>query len=143
MEPLMTDADFLNLMSLLRRIEGSLAEIAESTRSREIRWVPPAVEFRCNCPPVGTSGSCPFHDVWGGFTTPSLPAAPPTGSALSCAKCLGADIHTTWHAGLFESGSGQPQCSWGDQIAEGQTGEHLHRYCRTCRYQWRDPVAGG
>jgi hypothetical protein len=60
----MTDADFLNLMSLLRRIEGSLAMIAANTRPRMTVRVG-EVEYQCNCPEVGTSGSCPFHDAWG------------------------------------------------------------------------------
>jgi hypothetical protein len=54
---------------------------------------------------------------------------------LSCEKCGATDIGTQWHQDTF-AGRGRT-CSWSEQHATGQHGEHLHRYCRTCSYQWR------
>ena len=71
--------------------------------------------------------------------TPDAERAPRAGDGLSCEKCGATDIHTTWHAGLYGDPV-QSRCGYSDQDAKGQKGEHLHRFCRGCSFQWRDPV---
>ena len=56
---------------------------------------------------------------------------------LKCVKCGGHEIGTRWHQG----GYGSPhhmRCSSTEQNASG---EHLHRTCQTCGYNWADEVA--
>ena len=52
----------------------------------------------------------------------------------TCAKCLGNDIYIAYHAQSYVG-----YCSYDDHNKEH--GEHLHAYCRTCSYDWTEPVA--
>ena len=53
-----------------------------------------------------------------------------------CAKCGGGDILTRWHTGGRYGVAG---CGYGAKIVK--TGEHLHRTCRTCQYEWTEKCA--
>jgi hypothetical protein len=57
----------------------------------------------------------------------------------ACIKCGSTDIFTDWHRGLYESDL-EPRCDRDEREATGKKGEHLHRHCRNCRYQWRDAL---
>jgi RNA polymerase subunit RPABC4/transcription elongation factor Spt4 len=58
---------------------------------------------------------------------------------ISCIKCGSTDISTDWHRGLSESDL-EPRCDRDEREATGKKGEHLHRHCRNCHYQWRDAL---
>lgn len=56
-----------------------------------------------------------------------------------CPKCGSKDIHTSYHApGCSKESCNCNQCNYNDHSKEHD--EHLHRYCRGCRYDWIDPV---
>jgi len=49
---------------------------------------------------------------------------------LQCVKCGSADIHTAWHKWEWD-------CSYDfQQRYELVKGEHLHRHCRGCGFEW-------
>jgi hypothetical protein len=58
---------------------------------------------------------------------------------IGCIKCGSVDLVTSWHRGLYESGL-EPRCNRDEREATGKKGEHLHRLCRVCHYQWRDAL---
>jgi hypothetical protein len=48
-----------------------------------------------------------------------------------CIKCGGTDIHTAWH-------KNENHC--GGILEPKFKGEHLHKHCRNCAYEWPEPV---
>ena len=57
-----------------------------------------------------------------------------TEPTLTCPKDGGEKVATAWH-------SSWSACTWGQRDLWGATrGEHLHRTCQSCGYNWPDPV---
>ncbi len=72
----------------------------------------------------------------------SPPVAPSSSAGLDtlliCEKCGGREIRTAWH----NKGSGgwrDRACGWHDTATA--YGEHLHRYCQSCQFDWTEKVA--
>lgn len=64
------------------------------------------------------------------MVTTTLPAYRAEGP---CAKCLHDDISTAYHvSGYF--------CAF-DERHSIYDGEHLHRHCRRCHYNWLESIA--
>lgn len=60
----------------------------------------------------------------------------------SCSKCGGAEIKTRYHDGESYWGDGRT-CAYGSAAyptAHAQ-GEHLHRTCETCGFDWTEACA--
>lgn len=64
-----------------------------------------------------------------------MPPIASTGSPETCAKCGGSDLWVSYHTSRWASMHG---CSYGS--FNKADGEHLHRGCRTCGYDWTGPV---
>ena len=80
-------------------------------------------------------GPHPDSPDWhAGYRAGRSEAAPLAG--LRCVKCGGTDIGRAWHQDTF-AGRGMRTCSYSQQYAEGQNGEHLHQNCRNCGFEWR------
>lgn len=56
-------------------------------------------------------------------------------TALRCVKCGGASINTSFHPRRSYC---DPHSHYTFNCAEG---EHLHRYCLTCHYDWTEDCA--
>lgn len=54
---------------------------------------------------------------------------------MTCSKCNGADISVSYHLDEY----GQKGCAYGS-FTKCAT-EHLHYYCRHCRYDWTGNIA--
>jgi hypothetical protein len=67
-------------------------------------------------------------------------AEPAIRAALErCAKCGSADLHRLYYAGGWhERLDVNPACGTSD---DAHTGEHFHRRCQCCSYQWTEPLA--
>jgi len=81
--------------------------------------------------PKGHGGSCnPLHGMTFLAPTSVFPSgAAKRGEQMTCRKCGSADIHTSFHEDEYACRN----------ILHSQyrfNGEHLHRYCRGCQYQW-------
>lgn len=60
-------------------------------------------------------------------------------SDLSCAKCGGTEIRTSYHAAAaYEFQEASPDCLRSDRNTRRR--EHLHRYCQTCHWDWTNDV---
>ena len=59
----------------------------------------------------------------------------------TCTKCAATDIYIAYHAQSCDRPGCEctGNCSYNDHNKEH--GEHLHAYCRTCSYDWTEPVA--
>lgn len=66
------------------------------------------------------------------------PAPPQSPASPVCVKCRGTDISTTFHkgAGYYDGCGGSVK-----RRHSMRDGEHLHRTCRTCQWDWCDPPA--
>ncbi|MDY6862808.1 MAG: hypothetical protein SV062_07440 [Thermodesulfobacteriota bacterium] len=53
---------------------------------------------------------------------------------IRCRKCHGKDIRISYHKNSYS-------CSYREMYDKGNEGEHLHYYCRTCRYTWAGKCA--
>jgi hypothetical protein len=62
--------------------------------------------------------------------TPMADQPTPT---MTCRKCGGEDIATAWHVNGWDCTFSQRQRYSGPDL-----GEHLHRSCRTCGFDWYD-----
>lgn len=60
-------------------------------------------------------------------------------SPVACAKCGGTEIGRIYHArGCDRDICSCSKCGYSDHNKDHD--EHLHRYCRDCRYDWVEPV---
>jgi hypothetical protein len=53
-----------------------------------------------------------------------------TKGVLACTKCGGKDIYTSYHTSEY----GTHGCLYGSHSKRDSP--HLHKYCRTCSYDW-------
>lgn len=61
--------------------------------------------------------------------------------SIRCLKCGDTtNRHTSFHNGSSASGWRSRSCAYRDHNTA--SGEHLHRYCRTCGYDWTEEVWG-
>ncbi len=58
---------------------------------------------------------------------------------MTCPKCGSDHIATNYHEeGCSRESCACSECSYNDH--NRRHAEHLHRYCRNCRYDWCDAV---
>lgn len=59
-----------------------------------------------------------------------------TVSPLRCVKCGSTDIHTRWEPSILSCGWDLADMRRGREAEF--SGEHMHRHCRVCSYEWGD-----
>src|ERR1035437_8128053 len=112
-------------------------------------WDPTPINCNCACS-ICLSGSCCMYParnwwpptlVWP-YVTPPYTTITTTGASLEvrgCPRCGETKFGVRYHTGTWPSDGG---CDHSQKLAEGPLGEHIHRTCQTCGWNWRDPILG-